>query len=421
MVGAFNTVYKAFQGLLSADFWGTVLVPVALFAALHLAILTQFGWHPTSDDLFGDTGRFAKAAVAALAGLVVAGYVLQSFLPLLRGMLDGSLLPAWLHDGLRRDRKAAAREVRAAICCSLATVTAFEGERDQARQPAGWLRTAYAAACLLPGAPDEASVRFAERAMDDLSASLIFNPSLEQVAFAKGALSAALSKNNPDFAAAAPGAGLSARLDRAQERLIELLAEGAKQAGYEYQVLLDRTRVSAALDAPRATRLGDARYVVERYATAVYQVNFDFLWPRLLMVLRAEVKDDPSIAGVEAARSRVDFAALSLLLTCSVPALWLPAAMLLPGPGWLVLVIGGATPLLLQLFYRMAVEGQLALGDVVRTTIDRHRFLVLQMLHQPVPTTRTEERRLWSQVRQAEEDSRIADLVYAAPSKATKP
>jgi hypothetical protein len=92
----------------------------------------------------------------------------------------------------------------------------------------------------------------------------------------------------------------------------------------------------------------------------------------------------------------------------------MPYMLLRGGPGWLFLVIGGTAPVLLHFFYRLAFEAQLALADVIKTTIDRHRFLVLQMLRQPIPGSRDEERRLWARIENAEQNSALAYLPYSA-------
>ena len=168
----------------------------------------------------------------------------------------------------------------------------------------------------------------------------------------------------------------------------------------------------SALRSPRATSIGDARLAVERYANDVYKVDFEFLWPRMLAAMKAENKDDTMLEAIETARTKVDFAVLSLVLMTTVPMAWLPAILFHGEPAWLFFVIGVATPLVLQFFYELVYEGQLALGDVVKTAIDRSRFLVLRMLHQPEPLSRSEERALWARIAAAEGDGRTADLVY---------
>jgi hypothetical protein len=224
----------------------------------------------------------------------------------------------------------------------------------------------------------------------------------------------ALRRNKSDLPITTPNGAQARRLRRAHDQFVDLLAMLESEAQYEWEASRTRVQVAGALDAPRATSLGDARYVVERYSRDVYLADFDFLWPRLLVMLRTEAKEDPSIVAVDAAQSRPDFAVMCLILTCSVPLVWLPAILAYSGPAWLFLVIGGSAPLALWLFYNMAVQAQLLFGETVKTTIDRHRLLVLKMLRQTMPLTRAEERQLWRLVADAQEDGRTTRMVYAA-------
>jgi hypothetical protein len=152
----------------------------------------------------------------------------------------------------------------------------------------------------------------------------------------------------------------------------------------------------------------------------VYGVSFDFLWPRLLVAIRAEKADDPMLSAIEAARSQLDFAVLSVFLAASIPALWLPVILCRGGSALVFLVIGAATPPVLAFFFRLVFEAQLAFGEIVKTAIDRSRFLVLKMLRQPEPLSRGEERHLWVRIARAEEDGRMADLIYLPATPASK-
>ena len=210
---------------------------------------------------------------------------------------------------------------------------------------------------------------------------------------------------------------LCTRTSEAADQFEALLSTARQEAEYRYQIVQARVRVAAALENPRATLIGDARYVVESYAQEVYLTDFNFLWPRLLVAIRAEKADDPVLTAIENARAQSDFAVLSLVLAASVPAVWLPALLAYGVQAWLFFAIGAATPLALRFFYELVFENQLAFGDVVKSTIDRSRLSVLKMLNLPQPTSRSEERALWERIRLAEADGRTADLVYL-PAKA---
>jgi hypothetical protein len=424
VIGAFNSVYDALKGFFSRGFWFATFLPVALFAALHLLVaaltlrsITVFGISLNLDKE-NPLAQLATAGPTIVVILVIVGYALQPLMPRLRGLLDGSLLPAGLHDWLRRERLVEANAMRLRIAAARTDLIKLESLSDNAHEENGKLRTAYRAAELLPGASDGAVIARADQALKALQQAIFRKEAMATAAEnAHTAVLAALAVNNPKQDALPPAATAddktrSARTNAAAEQFEGLLVDMANEALYRYQIIQTRIRVAGALENPRATLIGDARLVVESYARGVYQVDFDFLWPRLLVAMKADKADDPVLEAIETARAQVDFAVLSLILAASIPAVWLPTLLAHEGPAWLFLVIGAATPLVLSFFYNLAFEGQLALGDVVKTAIDKSRFLVLKMLRLPEPATRSEERALWRQIANAEDDGRTTDLIY---------
>jgi hypothetical protein len=416
MISAFNQIYKAFQGFLSQNFWYTIFTPLAIFSALHAAILTQFGWHPDLQDLLDDNGKAAKFLIVVIFLLAVLGFVLQGFLPLLRGFLDGSLLPKYLHDELRKDRLPAVSSTRKAIDDALQRLGQMVSWRDDSRRPDGQLSAARNEGDAVGKAANEPAVLAAEEGVRTVDKMLSTGRDVkcEVIEAARSHLISALRVNSSKVMPPALDADLSRRLRQVDNHFRDLLLVVQNEAKYEYQIQLSRLRVARALDVPRATLLGDARYAVESYAKDVYNVDFSFLWPRLVIMLRSESKDDAFLAAVDAVSSRLDFATLCLLLVLTLPLVWLPAVVVASGPIWLIPVLGATTPLALAMFYKMLVEGQLAFGDAINTVIDRHRFIVLKMLRQAPPTTRAKERELWRRIREAEEDGRAADLEYTS-------
>lgn len=398
MIGAITQIYTAFRGFFSQSFWYAIFVPVALFASIHGLISTRFGWWSLDlNDLLSDTGKYSKALIVIVAGLALAGYVLQSFVPLARGLLDGSLLPRWFHDKLRKERYANAVRVRNEIGEALQTKGRVSWRLAEAKREQGALMSAYRAGCNeKTDATDHAAIDTAEESIKNLANAIDGRDiNLDLVPKTQNDLEAALRANKSNLPITAPNGEAAFRLRQAHEQFIDLLATLESEAQYQWEANRARVQVADALDAPRATSLGDARYVVERYPRDVYLADFDFLWPRLLVMLRTDAKDDPSIGAIDAAQSRSDFAVMCLILTCSVPLVWFPEIFAYDGPGWLFLIIGGSTPLALWLFYNMAVQAQLLFGETVKTTIDRHQLLVFKMLRQTTPLTRAEERQLW--------------------------
>ena len=436
MITAFNSAYQALRGFFSQGFWFATFLPVAVFTTLHLvvaiAVLGSVGLLGMTVSFQRVSGDTTTASTLIVAAVIVIGYALQPLVPHLRGLLDGSQLPAWLHQWLRPQRLARAREMRRNLKQTLDDMGAMVDLHDDAHDLDGALRTAYRAALQRPDGGNEAPVKTAKKALRTLQDALSRPAPLAPLALAaQEAVIAALQTNNPDpdsLIAARSGVGhatstedqrIAVDTNQVADELEEHINEAQREAIYRHQVLRDRSRIVGALDAPRATQMGDARFVVESYAKSVYGVDFHFLWPRLLVAIRDQKGDDPILSTIEAARAQVDFAVLSVFLTVTVPVVWGPIILVYGGPAWLYLAIGAATPLALNFFYDLAFEAQIAFGDIAQTAIDRSRFLALRMLHQADPPSRGEERRIWARIAGADADGGSTELLYVTAAAAT--
>lgn len=419
MIAAFNSVYTALQSFLSRSFWFANFLPVALFAFVH-AIVAAIVVGPVNVwgvPLNFESSNLAKIGPGIVLAVVILAYLLAPLVPLLRNVLDGSQLPPLLHDWLRGARLADAYEKSRAIDERRDDASALRELKADAHDDGGRIRQAFQAGLALPGADDEASLRDARVALDRLNRAL-FSPGIlaDRTREAEAAMVAAFRRNRPE-----PRAGMpdderrrAEEVNQAGDRYEDLLGKAAQEAEYRYEIVRVRNRALGALANPMATSIGDARLVAERYSSDVYGVDFSFLWPRLLAAIKA-AKDDTMLSAIETARSTVDFAVMCVLLTATLPLVWFPAILYLGQPAWMFLAIGAATPIAFRFFLALAFEGQLAFGDVIKTAIDQHRFLVLKTLRQPEPQSRNEERRLWLRIKCAEEDARTADLVYIQP------
>lgn len=432
MIGAFNSVYTALQGFLSRTFWFAAFLPVALFAAVHLLIailaldsVTIFGATVSLSGTF-DASQFATSGVFIVLGLVIVAYTMMPLMPRFRGLLDGTLLPVEIHDWLRGIRRAEANSLERAKDGRLRDFNAIDAILEDYDAPDSYFRAAYQSALGIATLPDSVVIQAAEASLDAAKQAINkrqwMAPAVQQ---ARVDVLAALARNNPDSSALA-GLMFPVRLDPAPavlctktgelaDQFEEILSTAHREAFYAHEIVRERVRVAPALRNPRATLIGDARYVVESYAEDVYRADFDFLWPRLLVAVRAEKADDPVLASIENARAQADYAILSLVLLLTIPAIWLPTLIVRGGPAWLFLAIGAATPVLLKFFYQLVFENQLAFGDVIKSTIDKHRLLVFKMLGVPQPTSRSNERLLWEQILRAEKDGRTTDLLYIPP------
>jgi hypothetical protein len=426
MISAFNSVYAALRGFFSQGFWFADFLPVALFAALHVvlavAVIGPIGLLGVTISFQQVTGDPTVAGPAIIIALIVIGYALQPLVPYLQRLLDGSQFPLWLHLWLRSRRLAEAQKTRASLQESINDIGVLNDLRRDLYATNGRFRTAYRAALDRNDASDQALVDAASAAVNKLRDGLSLTEQLAPKAGAAiDAVIAALDANNPDPDRLQDAVRGPITVDQRQtaknmgtvaDKLEEPVSEAAREALYRRQILVARNPVIGALHATHATAVGDARFVAESYAKAVYNVEFEFLWPRLLVAVRAQKSDDPTLSTIEAARAQVEFAVLSLFLALSIPAVWLPVMLARGGPAWLFLVIGAATPVVLAFFYRVVFAAQLSFGRIIETTVDNSRLLVLQMLRQPEPVSRGDERRLWERIARAADDPRSTELIY---------
>jgi hypothetical protein len=421
MIGAFNSIYAALQGFLSRSFWFAAFLPIAIFASLHAALVyVVFGPSAFAGFKFDLAPSSAGKWSVIFLVLIVAAYVAQSLLPGLHGMLDGSLLPGWLHDLLRSRRLQKALNEQRKIKEAGDELGEISDVWTDVYKASGKLRSAYRSSEALKTALDSEAAQGAIDANGALAAALLSSAPLRAaVSRAETCVLAALGANNASPATlqksiSDPLQMKTAQLTgRAADDFETLIGRSRNEAQYRYDVLKTRNRLLGALDVARATSIGDARFVTERYVKDTYMVEFDYLWPRLMAAMNSEKTEGNLLQVIEQARTKVDFAALCLALGATVPLVWLPLIFYSGNRPWLFLTIGLATPPLLSFIFALLFESQLAVGAHVKTAVDRSRFLVLKMLRVPEPLSRAEERELWTRITNGEADPRSLDVYYA--------
>jgi len=80
------------------------------------------------------------------------------------------------------------------------------------------------------------------------------------------------------------------------------------------------------------------------------------------------------------------------------------------------LVIAAAAPLLVCLFYFVALESRSAFGDVAMAAADMHRFALLSGLHLAMPASLGDERDMWGDLQRIEL-IRDLNVIYKHPPK----
>lgn len=185
-------------------------------------------------------------------------------------------------------------------------------------------------------------------------------------------------------------AALVTSLQDAVERRIEEVR--AQRAVLHYR--LSRYFPQRAVLAP--TRLGNAMRAIDTYARPRYGLDLATIWPRLQPLLPADTVSWLGQAGT-AFELMITLSALSVLFGVALGVYLAVLSSSAQAAAVSVVVLAGSTGLS-WVCYRNAVEAAVAYGERVRSTVDLHRFKVLEALRLPQPETLAEEEVEWRRV-----------------------
>jgi len=397
IAGVFNTLVTTFQAFFSRSFWFGSFLPVATFVGINLVMTSlafpeKFPLSSWAEDL--DKLSYFPTVMAAL---IVLAYVLRPFVPLLRGMLDGSFLPEWLHDQLRLPRLQEAEAIRSEVKTAWNLRAYYQEDRALI---VSRLASARVVGLGTGQAANLNAIMAAEQSVDELQRLLRSDtlPDAARVENTAQILANALSANAAKLEATHADAANARRLHAAHASMLKFLRDAQVESAYLHTIISAR-HSQLKLVSPEATRVGDARALAERYPLAVYNAEFDYLWPRLHLVI-GDDKTDRFAARISDAESQIDFAVLSLGLCFSLFA-WLPV---LAVQQRLVAFLGFATalPIVVRFLYELVVQSQFAFGEVVMTAIDKYRHAVLTELNLRTPPSLAAEQALWRRLSSAE-------------------
>lgn len=359
----FSAIFTQLQGLFSKAFWFGSFLPLAIFVAVNLCVASVVfpgsvewsAWLKTS----GDSWTYLPLTIA---GLVVVAYAVSPLVAVFRAFIDGTLLPNAVRESLRRDR---APQIQRLLAERRSAMIRLHRLRKLATEDLSRLARAR----------QEGISAGSKKAQPTLDSTIAAVDALRQ-ALADGRALAPENMSNPidDLARelSSTNARLVERLEAAYDSFVVFVNESEKNADNQLSAMLARTQsLGISLDRPQPTRLGDARANVEEYTLDVYSADFDFIWPRIQLVVP---KDSPLIDRIAAAHGQVDFAALSLFLSAIFPVAWGIVLLLHPVSARPVLVIGVITPAILFFLYELLVKSQLLFGEVVKVVIDQYRL-----------------------------------------------
>jgi len=388
------------QNLLSQQFLVAYGLPSLLFAALSLVL-----YEVALADRIGAEGASLLAWYNALDGVLQAAigllgtaifvtltFVLALLVPLWRRLLEGRGLPDWIKAPLRaahRDRLWELQERRRQLAplkrqlelfpkCSARQIAEARSkakdhseDRSKLGEPATLLERA------------QESLREVWAESDLVQAAVVKLPSaLEAVCYAV-TLNVSTRKTETEKLIDRLNATAEHVSNRRSAEDIALAKQEVREFPHE---LLAPTRLGNVADAIRS-RVGH-----------VYGMDTDYFW----LHLEAVLKDDDSLkAQILDGKARLD----AMLLLCFYSGLftlgWLVLVWSYAASLWLFLGIGLIGPVAMVMFYQLAIESYLALGDSMCSAVDLRRFDLLQALKVVRPTDRDGEMQLWQNLQRS--------------------
>jgi hypothetical protein len=401
----FGTLFDKVQTLLSRTFWLGNFFPVFVFALLNLA-LAWLGIDGFSDWLaskWTDVTVFSAIPAFGLIAVAILAFAVAPLIPTFRRALEGEFLPPAWREPLRSELRAEALELQGQerpaerdfgffdVTCRRAPERLSEARNDPGPRnnldPATYTDAIAALRAL------RADV---QRTLRAYAPPL---PPRARVIHALDRLTAALRQYplEPDPANPAV-ATMATALTDAQTELPEMLRGMRGVADRILQGIRADLRAGFVLDDIRPTRLGSARAAMERYPAIAYLADYDFLWPRLNMVMG---KNDAIKGAVEAAQAQLDFAVLMTVLAAVTAIVW-PILLALAGSSIVLFAAAGILlPALTIFFYRAVQESQRTFGAVMQMAVDGLRFDLLTALHQRLPPTMAAEQATWGELQYA--------------------
>lgn len=411
----FNALLTKFQGFFSKSFWFGKFLPVALVALVHLALIesTQPDLLPIEAWVDAGIGEQTIEITLLLSVFVVIAYILGPFIPFFSEVLEGRVFPHEIQKELRDRRLPAWRKTEARVTATVNDFAYFEDLHEVRQEEIKNFHRERKNRAPVAGVPpfDADLIKAAIDAVDAMDREMDTTslPRHDTIENALGKLVAAQNS----CSSAAPVEALL-HLNDARGRFMDLVKQAFSEAVYRLGTAEKFSFLRVDLT---PTRVGDARRSVEKYVQDTYGISdFDYIWIRVQMVL--PTADAAFYQGLEDAQSQVNFSVLTLFLSLTIPAVWLPVFLYYGTSLWLYAVIAVLTPVTVLFLFELVVQSHAVFGQAVKATIDKYRLKVLtEVEHQPRPTTLAAERLLWEGLLLASGSDNRYDLVLQGEKK----
>jgi hypothetical protein len=380
------------KGLFTPAFLISSVTPLFCFTLANAAILGQFSgtvdaW-THSYFVLETAPKSVIAAIVSIALLVIA-YVFSTLNLGLREILEGEKLPEWLRSRLCGSETARLDALMTELHDSQKVRLQFS------RQAFLWIKKLREArvqgaqkyTCAYPGS-SPAHVSLEElKQMRWRGAFLTVGKVRESVDQLAASLldSCADLTDNPE----------SRRLDEDHDWMLELIEYARQKVEADNIRLYNERDFNFSRDTVAPTRMGNIAESVRSYAQSRYRINLVFFWTRLQKVLQEKTEFYKTLQD---AKTQLDFTVSLFWLTGVSTVGWLVVLPLLSRT-WLPLIaVWAIGPLLMRMWYLVALQNYRSFADLLRSSLDLFRFELLKELRVALPDDSEAERALWDRL-----------------------
>jgi hypothetical protein len=188
----------------------------------------------------------------------------------------------------------------------------------------------------------------------------------------------------------------SQKLHKAHDDFVNKLLPYALEVARERRTLTFTERYRRFAKAELApTRLGNDTATLRSYCETRYNLDFDFFWPRLQIVLQ---KDQNLNTAIVNSKTQLDFAVLLFWLTALFTGVWLVVLTFCGNSLWAFVIVAALGPLVARLWLGIVQASYAAFAELARSAVDLKRLDLLTALHWPLPPTADAELLTWKAV-----------------------
>lgn len=395
-----GTLLEKLGTLLPKNFLIAIFLPMLLFASANGAMLywTSADFREWGQRVFAfDAGEQALVGFALLVALTLSAYIFSTLNLFLRQVLEGEYLGLQLKGRLiagqqrRLDEKEKVRK------------DARKQRRKLRRVAEPWilkLKQARAegekkdALCDYPEG-NSTSEKVAELSGKKGRHESIDLNKLEEAVelLIKDLEKSSVDQRKPE----APDLQDKLRLAGDHNALYEVIYFALSYAENEYSASFNDKEFNYSSYKLAPTSMGNIAESVRGYARSRYSLNLDPFWLRMQKIIQS---DEQFYAVLLDAKTQLDFLISLFWLTALFTTIWVIALVAWRGSLVLFLVIGIGGPLLLVLWYRIALQNYQAFADLLRASIDLYRLKLLDALHIRLPNGTAQERQIWTDLNQ---------------------